>query len=126
MSELSKDTQNPEPDGIRVDASEGCYVSSIPLPPGFYTVQVTDERTGSPTFGLTGQAKQQIKRGEDAEQDVRLLGLGSLAVEVVDTVGQAVPGVTVAVHRTTYPNDVREAMLSTPTDVTPAVSFSRT
>jgi len=120
-SDLSKDTQNPEPDGIRVDASTGCFVSSIPLPPDFYTVEVTDDRLGSPTFGLTAQVKTNIERGEDAEQNVTLLGLGSLTVEVVDTSGAAMPGVEVAVTRTTYPGDVREALLLEPTDVSPAL-----
>ena len=94
-SELSKDTQNPEPDGIRVDASGGCYVSTIPLPPDGYRVEVRDERPGSPTYGLSGAAFTDIKRGEDAEKDVRLLGLGSIAVEVVDASGVAVRGVDI-------------------------------
>jgi hypothetical protein len=119
--ELGRDTQNPDPEGIRVDASEGCYISSIPLPPDYYTVQVTDDRTGSPTFGLTGQAKIQVKKGEDAEQDIRLLGLGSIAVEVVDASGEALTGVNIMVRRTSYPNDVQKMLLTTPTNVTPAV-----
>jgi hypothetical protein len=124
--ELKRDSQNPEPEGIRVDASEGCFVSSIPLPPDHYRIEVTDERPGSPFFGLTGQTEISIGRGEDVEKDVRLLGLGSLRVEVVDAHGKALPGVTVTVRRTTYPYDTREAMLSTPTDVAPFIFDSLT
>jgi hypothetical protein len=108
--ELKRDTHNPEPEGIRVDASTGCYVSSIPLPPDLYTVQVTDNRPGSPTFGLTGQETRiEVQLGKNTTQDVRLLGLGDLAVEVVDAQGQALPGITATVRRTTYPNEMREA-----------------
>ncbi|BBO87549.1 Ig-like domain-containing protein [Desulfosarcina ovata] len=119
--ELERDTQNPEPEGIRVDASDGCYVSSIPLPPDYYTVQVTDDRPGSPWFGHTGQAKLQIAKGDDAVQDIRLLGLGSLAVEVVDATGQTLQGVEVTVRRTSYPCDASQRFLTAPTDVSPAV-----
>jgi hypothetical protein len=120
-SELEGDPQNPEPAGIWVDASNGCYVSSIPLPPDGYTIQVTDERAGSPTFGLTGQASVEIEKGEDAEQDVRLLGLGSVGVEVVDSLGDSLPGVAVTVRRSTYPYDVLQGMATVPTDVSPLV-----
>ena len=48
--ELERDDQNPKPDGIRIDASTGCFVSSITLPPDHYTLEVTDDRPGSPTF----------------------------------------------------------------------------
>ena len=120
-SELSKDTQNPTPDGIRVDASTGCFVSSIPLPPDVYTIEVTDDRLGSPTLGLRGRATTDVEKGEDAEQNVSLLGLGTLSVEVVDASGATLPGVEVAVQRTTYPDDVREALLLEPTDVSPAL-----
>jgi hypothetical protein len=116
---LARDTQNPTPDGIHVDASTGCFISSIPLPPDSYTIQVTDDRLGSLTFGLTGQATAEVSQGTQARQDVRLLGLGTLAVEVVDARGQALPGVTVTVRRTTYSNEVREAMLSVPTSAFP-------
>ena len=119
-SDLSEDTQNPEPDGIRVDASEGCFVSSIPLPPDHYTIRVTDEWTGSPTLGLTGEAYTDLDRGEDGEQDVRLLGLGTLLVEVVDSSGAALPGVDVTVQRGSYPRDQRETLLVVATDVQPA------
>lgn len=107
------------PDGLEVDASDGCYVSSIPLPPDFYTLQVTDDRqvpdsqTVPPTFGLTGQATSTVAQDEDAIQDVRLLGLGSLIVDVFDASVPPVPltGVAVTVNRTTYPNDVRVEMV---------------
>ena len=118
-TELEQDPLNTEPDGIRVDASDGCFVSSIPLPPDFYAIEVTDNRTGSPTFGLTGQAFVSVGRGEDAAQNVRLLGLGSLAVEVVDAGGQSLPGVNVAVRRMSYPNDIREVLLIAPTSPSP-------
>ena len=120
--ELRRDTQNPTADGIHVDAGDdGCFVSSIPLPPDFYTIQATDDRPGSPNFGLTGQATVTVVQGQEAQQDVRLLGLGSLAVEVVDAMGQALPGVYLTVQRSSYPNDLRESFLSVPTNVTAAV-----
>src|SRR5207249_11579394 len=119
--ELARDPQNPEPDGIRVDASSGCFQSSIPLPPDFYTIEVTDDRAGSSTSGLNGQATVSVQQGLQARQDVRLLGLGSLAVEVVDTAGNALPGIRVTVRRTTFPNDVREELLTAPTSPTPFV-----
>ncbi len=118
-NELGLDPQNPEPDGIRVDASSGCFVSSIALPPDAYRIEVTDLRPGSPYYGLTGRSEVEVRRGENREQDVRLLGLGSLTVEVVDGQGNALPGVKVTVRRTTYPNDIREVMLTEPTDVSP-------
>ena len=120
-SELSEDPQNTEPDGIRVDASGGCYTSSIPLPPDAYRIEVTDDRAGSPTLGLTGRASTSLQRGQDGVLDVRLLGLGSLAVEIVDASGDPIPGVELRVNRTSYPNDVREALVTTTTDVTPFV-----
>lgn len=135
--ELGRDTQNPDPSGIRVDASTGCFSSTIPLPPDFYTLQVTDDRLGAPTFGLTGQTGVSVTQGVEAEQNIRLLGLGSLrvevvdaqcasAVEVVDAQCASLPGVTVTVRRTTYPNDVRAATLLTPTDTAPLVFDSLT
>jgi hypothetical protein len=119
--ELEQDPLNTEPDGIRVDASTGCFRSSIPLPPDFYTIEVTDTRQGSSTFGLTGQAFASVERAAEANTDVRLLGLGSLAIEVVDMNGQALPGVKVVVKRTSYPNDSREALLTAPTSTNPSI-----
>jgi hypothetical protein len=119
--ELERDPLNTEPDGIRVDASGGCFMSSIPLPPDFYTIEVTDTRTGSPTFGLTAQAFASVERANETTQNVRLLGLGSIVVEVVDALGHALPGVDVTVRRTTYPNDVREASLTVATSIAPLV-----
>ncbi|MGH9350497.1 MAG: carboxypeptidase regulatory-like domain-containing protein, partial [Vicinamibacterales bacterium] len=119
-NELEGD-QNPEPDGIRVDASTGCFVSSIPLPPDFYTIQVTDDRPGSPTLGLTGQATAMVERGADTIQDVRLLGLGAIGVEVVDATGNPLRGVNVTARRTSYPNDVRDALVVAPTVGAPFV-----
>jgi protocatechuate 3,4-dioxygenase beta subunit len=120
-SELADDGQNPNPDGIRVDASSGCFVSSIPLPPDYYTIEVTDDRTGSPTFGLRGQAQVTVAQGLGATQDVRLLGLGSVTVEVVDQAGHALRGVSVTLRRTTFPQDLRQAFAAAPTDTTPVV-----
>ena len=120
-TELSEDTQNPDPDGIRVDASEGCFEAPLPLPPDYYLIRVTDERAGSPTLGLSGEAHIDLEHGEAGEQDVRLLGLGAVRVEVVDASGVAVPGVEVVVQGGAYPPDRREALLLQPTDVEPAV-----
>ena len=119
---LQHDTHNPAPEGIVVDASEGCFESSIALPPDYYTVTVTDQRPGSPYYGLTGrQTMIRIKEGEDTEQDVRLMGLGDLAVEVVDQQGAALPGVTVKVVRGAYPADKRQVILEQSTDMAPLV-----
>src|SRR6185436_20283895 len=104
--------EDPEADGIQVDASNGCYESSIPLPPDFYTIQVTDEREASPTLGLTAQATLTLEKGAQARQDLRLLGLGNLNVEVVDASGAPVRGVHVKVQRTTYPNDAAEGAIA--------------
>ena len=119
--ELARDTQNPEPEGIRVDASTGCFVSSIPLPPDYYTLQVTDDRAGSPTFGLTAQSTASVRQGVETQQDITLLGLGDLAIEVVDGMGNAVPGVEVTIRHSSYPNDVRETLVTEPTDTAPLV-----
>ena len=50
------------PDGIRVDASTGCYESSIPLPPGSYTVQVTDTRRIRRQRGSPGRPLKRSRR----------------------------------------------------------------
>ena len=117
--DLELDDQNPEPDGIRVDASTGCFESTIPLRPDFYTLEVTDDRAGSTTLGQTAQAQVSVGANNETIQDLRLLGFGNLNVEIIDASGSAVPGAVVKVRRTTYPNDDREALLSIPTDIDP-------
>ena len=90
------------------------------MPPDYYTVTVTDQRPGSPYYGLTGrQTRIRIKEEQDTEQDVRLLGIGDLAVEIVDQQGTALPGVTVKVVRGAYPADKRQADLEQSTDTAP-------
>ena len=119
--ELKRDPLNTEPDGIRADASEGCYRSPIHLPPDIFTVDVYDTRPGSPTYGLVGRSTRDLRKSVDDEVDVRLLGLGAASVEVVDSTGRPLPGVTVEVQRTTYPNDSSQRFLEQSTNETPAV-----
>ena len=119
--QLARDTQNPTPDGIRVDASGGCFQSSIPLPPDYYQVDVTDTRADSPTFGLRARANASVRQGAETIVDPRLLGLGAVAVEVVDGQGVAIPGVSVSAQRSSFPFDIREADVIEPTDVTPLI-----
>ncbi len=97
--------------GICVDASDGTFESTIALPADLYTIVLRDERSGSPTEGLSGRSTISLSKAQDGERDVRLLGEGNLLVDVVDGMGDPMPGVHVTVRRTSFPSDTRQALL---------------
>ena len=99
-------------DGLCVDASDGTYESTIALPAGGYTVEVDDQREGSPYLGLRGRASISLSRGQAGERDVRMLGLGDLRVDVFDGSNDPIPGTIVTVRRTTFPSETQQLLLT--------------
>ncbi len=107
---LMPDGITPAPAGTQVQISfgdltvttnaEGRFVSLLPIPAGSYSFTAQ-----TPTGGLRGRATALVPAGGNVDVTVRLLGLGSVLVQVRRPNGDPVPGAIVHVRRGTFPND---------------------
>lgn len=66
---------------------------------GSYNLTATD-----PASGQTNRILISVERNKDAVFDLRLLGLGTLRVQVLDGAGQPATGGSVTIDGTSYPN----------------------
>lgn len=94
--------------------SEGRFASLLPIPAGSYTFTAQ-----TPTGGLRGQAVALVPAGGEVNVAVRLLGLGSLAVQVRRATGQPVANAVIRVRRGSFPSDQADGV----TDATGARHF---
>lgn len=104
------DGVTPAPQGTQVRISfgdltvttraDGTFQSLLPIPAGGYTVTAQ-----TPTGGLRGQATVVVTGGAQVVVQVRLLGLGSVAVQVQRPGGAPVTGSPVVLQRGTFPSE---------------------
>ena len=106
------DGTTPAGPGIRVTLSGGSLADATVLTDdnghyefgevfsaGSYNLTATD-----PASGTTNRINISVERNKDAVFDLRLLGLGTLRVQVLDGAGQPATGGSVTIDGTDYPN----------------------
>lgn len=86
---------------VRTDAS-GYYEFAEVFAAGSYILKATE-----PLTNKTNQTTVNIRKNEDMEVDLRLLGRGNLKVKVIDGGGVPLPTGSITVEGSTYPNDRR-------------------
>ncbi|CAB1056387.1 Flagellar hook-length control protein FliK, partial [Olavius sp. associated proteobacterium Delta 1] len=107
------DGATPAPAGVRVNIDyggwitvttdeNGLFASTFPIQPGTYTVIASDDETMK---GLVGRTMAVVRAREDTAISIRLLGRGSVTVQVRRADGTPVPDAIVRLKRGTFPGD---------------------
>jgi hypothetical protein len=105
----------PLPDVTVETDAQGFYRFAKIFPEGLYTLTASD-----PVTGGVFRTQVYLRAGQDATENLRLKGTGTVTVHVVDGAGQPVASAFVKLQETDYPNESFDGPIEDPVQGTVA------